>query len=122
MIVQTRQLAADMLKGLDYPVLSYPPLDVETLPCVVVGMPTVEPAVPGPEAGTASLMASLPLMCIGRPLRDIDSLAQMDAMADEVVDRFVAGYRLSVVAETASVAGGTYPAYVVLVSIPLGFC
>ena len=119
MLVTCRQTVADLLTNLGYTIHLYLPDDVTTIPCGVVGRPTVEDSGTGDAAGFS---VSVPVMVIGRPLRDVDAQSELDRVADLVADRFIAHFPITVTPEVENIAGVTYPAYLVTVTVPYRLC
>jgi len=97
----------------------YLPDDVTQVPCVVIGRPSIEDGV---SIVAADFLVSVPVMVLGRPVRDDDAQQQLDQVADLVIDRLVQEQPISVTPETESVAGLTYPAYLITVSVPYRLC
>lgn len=112
MIREIRAGLAKALAGLDVPVWTFLPDDLNEIPCVVVRQPTM-------QADVQLYAATVPVIVVGRRLNDEDAQAELDDLADAVVG----GLRGPDVAistiepGTVTVAELVHPAYSVTVAV-----
>lgn len=117
MITQVRKLVASNLEQSPWPVYSYKPDDVESVPCVVVDRPVV-------EIDVQHHIVTMPVIVIGRRDGTEDAQVELDTVTADIA-RMLAGPQLSVSRidpATAVVAELTYPAYQVTVAFGATYC
>lgn len=125
-VVPVRRLIWEMLRDAPVPVFRYLPGSVDDLPSIVVGRPdgTTDSDV------SALLALTVPVFALGRPDRDDDAQAELDALGDLLLGRFwsppaTEGVHLrldDLSASTVEVGGVPLPSYTASVSARLSFC
>lgn len=119
MIREARQVVLGKLTGLPWPVYPYIPEDVNEIPCVVVGRPSIDQLL---DFQPGDFTTEIPVMVLGSRINDQDAQDQMDLVGDIVIARFYATHQFQVTSTLEMVAGLTYPAYTITVSIRLQIC
>jgi hypothetical protein len=130
MIREVRDVVAGHLLGSAWPVHRYLPDDVAELPCIAVPRPRLTPG------DKAMITAAVVVLVVGRRLNDDDSQAELDDVADLVIERF-GGITRSIATEhplvrrlvcddvtpnTTVVAGLDYPAYALTITAHMTSC
>lgn len=117
MILEARQqIAADLKLG-EYEVWDIMPDDVNSVPCYVVGRPTL-------DIDVQMVTFTVPVICVGRRMGDADAQHELDIMTDRAVD-LVQGPEVAVTRvepSIATISELTYPAYTLTCVLGGVFC
>lgn len=121
----TRQLVHALLAGAPVPLHRWLPGNVDDLPAIVVGRPSL-------TEGTSAALASItvPVHALGRTVRDDEAQAELDSLADLLVARLwkppqTEGVSLGLTSCTPGVieiAGVDVPAYTATVAATTAYC
>lgn len=105
MINETRQLIADALKPSGFEVWHHEPSDVTSVPCIVIGRPSME------VSGNLYTI-SCPVWILGRRIGDQDSAIELDTVTDRAIELLRAEAVVTALTPLIrTVAELTYPAY-----------
>ena len=106
MLAEIRSALAEICQPCKWDVWQYEPTDVNTVPCVVIGRPSLV-AAPRPLYSM-----TVPVWTIGRRLGDLDSAVELDEITDHILALLnAAGTVVSILPEYRTVADFSYPAY-----------
>jgi hypothetical protein len=117
MIPEIRTALAKACEPCAWDVWNWEPMDANTVPCVVVGRPTLQ-AAPRPLYAFV-----VPVWTIGRRYLDADSDAELDAVTDHVIELLNHVCTVAAIApEYRTVADITHPAYRIDCAVGDGIC
>lgn len=105
MIPETRAMLAEALVSIGWDVHLFEPSNVELVPCLVVGRPSM-------EIHAQLYTITNPVWVIGRRLGDTDSAAELDTITDRAVTLLSSVASITLLTPgLRAIAESTYPAY-----------